>query len=58
VVIFISRQLDNYPEVVGAVQLFKNMPKPLLTYGKRVSIRLNQGLELFISEIIEEGVLC
>jgi hypothetical protein len=57
-VMFISRQLDNYSEAVGAVQLFKDMPKPLLTYGKRVSIRLNQDLELFISEIVEEGVLC
>jgi hypothetical protein len=55
---FISRQLDNYSEAVGAVQLFKDMTKPLLTYGKRVSIRLNQDLELFISEIVEEGVLC
>jgi len=55
---FISRQLDNYSEAVGPVQLFKDMPKPLLTHGKRVSIRLNQGLGLFISEIVEEGVLC
>jgi len=55
---FISRQLNNYCEAVGAVQPFKDIPKPLLAYGKRVSIRLNQGLEFFISEIVEEGVLC
>jgi hypothetical protein len=53
---FISRQLKDSSEAVEAVLLFKDMPKCFLAYRKGVSIRLNQGLELLISEIVE-GVL-